>query len=125
MCFHDLVAARVAATPEAEAVVLEEERWTYRHLDDAANRIARLLQRQGVEPETRIAICLERSPRLLAAVLGVLKAGGVYVPLDPAYTRTAEERMKYVLQDAQVSLVLTDSSQVEAISSVHRKRAGP
>ena len=47
VCFHDLVAARVAATPEAEAVVLEEERWTYRHLDDAANRIARLLQRQG------------------------------------------------------------------------------
>ncbi len=119
VCFHDLVAARVAATPEAEAVVLEEERWTYRHLDDAANRIARLLQRQGVEPQARIAICLERSPRLLAAVLGVLKAGGVYVPLDPAYTRTAEERMKYVLQDAQVSLVLTDSSQVEAISSVH------
>ncbi len=57
-----------------------------------------------------MGICLERSPELVLAVLGVLKAGGAYVPLDPAHTRDAAERMQYVLQDAQVSLVVTDSA---------------
>ena len=56
-------------------------------------------------PETRVGICLERSPQLLMAVLGVLKAGGAYVPLDPAYTRDAQDRLKYILEDAQVSLL--------------------
>ncbi len=84
-----------------------DARWTYRELNERSNRLARLLRAQGVTEETRVAICLERSPELLMAVLGVLKAGGAYVPLDPAYTRDAEERMRYVLQDAQVSLVVT------------------
>ena len=92
------------------AVVLDDQRWTYAELNEKANQLARSLQQQGVGTETRVGICLDRSPQLLMAVLGVLKAGGAYVPLDPAYTRDAAERMKYVLQDARVSLVLTDSA---------------
>jgi amino acid adenylation domain-containing protein len=63
-----------------------------------------------VGPEVRVGICLERSPELIAAVLAVLKAGGAYVPLDPAHLRSAEERIQYVLQDARVTMVLTDSA---------------
>ncbi len=86
-------------------------------MNERANQLARFLQRQGVAPETRVGICLERSPQLLVAVLGVLKAGGTYVPLDPAYTRDAEERLKYVLQDAQVALVLTSSALAASLGS--------
>ena len=116
-CVHELFASRAEQSPEALAVVLDDQRWTYGQLNERANQLARFLQRQGVGRETRVGICLERSPQLLMAVLGVLKAGGAYVPLDPTYTRDAEERLKYVLQDAQVSLVLTSSDLAAAIGS--------
>ncbi len=117
-CLHELFASRAEQTPEALAVVLGDERWTYRQLNERANQLARFLQRQGVGPETRVGICLERSPQLLVAVLAVLKAGGTYVPVDPAYSRDAEDRLKYVLQDAQVSLVLTSSALAASLASV-------
>jgi len=102
--------ANAARQPEAIAVVFEGHRWTYRQLNERANQLGRYLQRQGVGPEVRVGICLERSPELIRAVLAVWKAGGAYVPLDPAHLRSAEERIQYVLQDAQISLVLTDSA---------------
>jgi amino acid adenylation domain-containing protein len=117
---HQLFAWRAEQTPEAVAVVLDEQRWTYAQLNERANQLARYLLRQGVGPESRVGICLERSPQLLLAVLAVLKAGGAYVPLDPAYTRDAEERLKYVLQDARVSLVLTSSALAASLALVHK-----
>ena len=120
-CVHELFAAHAKQAPDAVAVVLDDERWTYRELNERADRLARRLRQQGVGHETRVGICLERSPLLLAAVMGVLKAGGAYVPLDPAYTRDAEERLKYVLEDAQVALVLTSSDLAESLAAVGDK----
>ena len=97
-------------SPDATAVVGDDRRWTYGELHRRANQLARYLQRQGVGPEVRVGLCLERSPELVWAVLGVLKAGGAYVPLDVAYTQDAAERTRFVLEDAQVSLVLTQSA---------------
>jgi amino acid adenylation domain-containing protein len=105
-CVHDLFGAQAARTPEAVALSWRGERLTYAQLEARANRLANALRRRGVGPEVRVGICLPRTPELVAAMLGVLKAGGAYVPLDPAYPR---ERLGYMLQDAGVTLVITDS----------------
>lgn len=89
---HHLFEMQAEKQPDATAVVLDDRRWTYRELNERSNQLARFLQGQGVGPEVRVGICLERSPELLMAVLAVMKAGGAYVPLDPAYTRDAEQR---------------------------------
>jgi len=115
VCIHGLFEGRAQQTPDAVAVVLDDRRWTYRELNERSNRLARFLRKQGVGPEVRVGICLDRSPELVMAVLGVLKAGGAYVPLDPGYVRDADERIRYVLDDAQVSLVVTDSKLAGAI----------
>jgi amino acid adenylation domain-containing protein len=106
-CVHELFAARAEETPEAIAVVLGDERCTYSELNDRANRLALRLRRRGVGPETRVGICLERSPELIAAVLAVWKAGGAYVPLDAAYNQEAQSRVAYMLDNSEASLVLT------------------
>src|SRR4029078_2233257 len=81
-----LLAAQAARTPDAVAVdggAAGEERWSYGHLDRAAARVALRLRALGAGPESRVAVCAARTPRLLAALLGVLKSGAAYVPLDP------------------------------------------
>ncbi|HEU4561488.1 MAG TPA: amino acid adenylation domain-containing protein [Longimicrobium sp.] len=104
---HDLFRAQAARTPHAVALSWHGERLTYAELERRANQIANALRRRGVGPEVRVGICLPRTPDLAAAMLGVLGAGGAYVPLDPAYPR---ERLGYMLEDARVTLVITDSS---------------
>ncbi|HEX2187835.1 MAG TPA: condensation domain-containing protein, partial [Longimicrobiaceae bacterium] len=106
-CVHDLFRAQAARTPEAVALSWGGERVTYAELEARANGLANALRRRGVGPEVRVGICLPRTPELVAAMLGVLKAGGAYVPLDPAYPR---ERLGYMLEDAAVTLVITDST---------------
>jgi amino acid adenylation domain-containing protein len=83
-CLHEAFEAAAARSPDTIAVV-HAERWTYRRVNAAANRLARYLRSLGVGPDVRVGVCLDRSPLLLVAVLGVLKAGGGYVPLDPDY----------------------------------------
>jgi amino acid adenylation domain-containing protein/non-ribosomal peptide synthase protein (TIGR01720 family) len=100
-CLHELFERQAARTPEALAAVDGGESLTYRELDAAANRLARHLRHLGVGPEARVGLCLERSPRLLVGILGVLKAGGAWVPLDPA---TPPERMTTILEDALAGL---------------------
>ncbi|MFG1874942.1 amino acid adenylation domain-containing protein [Sphaerisporangium sp. NPDC049003] len=94
---------RAKATPDAVAVVCGEREVTYAELDAAADRLAGLLRERGTGPGTLVAIHLERSPEMVAAVLAVLKAGGAYLPLDPGYP---EERLAFVLRDAGAALVL-------------------
>src|SRR5690349_13142682 len=106
-CAHELFAAQAARTPEAVALSWRGERWTYAELEARANRLANALLRRGVGAEVRVGICLPRTPDLVAVMLGVLGAGGAYVPLDPAYPR---ERLGWMLEDAQVTLVITDSA---------------
>jgi amino acid adenylation domain-containing protein len=108
-CVHELFAAHAEQTPDAVAVVLGDERWTYEDLNNRANRLAHCLRRRGVGPETRVGICLERSPELIAAILAVWKAGGAYVPLDAVYNQEARARVAYMLENAEASLVLTNA----------------
>ncbi len=111
-CIHQLFEAQVTQTPDAIAIVFEDQRLSYRELNHRANQLAHYLQKMGVEPETLVGICLERSPLILVALLGVLKAGGAYVPLDPQYPK---ERLESMLADAQVSLLLTQSMLFEVL----------
>lgn len=102
--FHRLFEAQVARAPEAVAVAFRDERLSYADLNARANRLARHLERNGVGPDTCVGIAMERSSDMVVGLLGILKAGGAYVPLDPAYPR---ERLAWMLQDAAVSVLLT------------------
>ncbi|HEX2189524.1 MAG TPA: amino acid adenylation domain-containing protein, partial [Longimicrobiaceae bacterium] len=103
-CLHELFAAQAARTPDAEAVVCAGESLTYAELDARANRLAHHLQRQGVRPEAGVGVCLEWGPELVVALLGALKAGGVYVPLDPALPA---ERLAYLAEDSRARTIVT------------------
>ena len=103
---HDLFEAQAAAEPARTALVAGAERCSYGELNARANGIARALRERGVGPETLVAVCMERSPDLIAALLAVSKAGGAFVALDPAYP---DERNAWLVQDAGAGLVLTQS----------------
>lgn len=102
-----LFEAQVSVTPDATAVIYADERLTYRELDERAEGLAKRLGIFGVEPDTRVAVCLERCPDLVAALVGVLKAGGAYVPLD---ADLPVARLTQMLQDSGAVVVLTTSS---------------
>ncbi|HEU0013521.1 MAG TPA: amino acid adenylation domain-containing protein [Longimicrobium sp.] len=113
---HDLFAAQAARTPHAPAVELAGERWTYAEVDARANRLARRLAALGVGPDSRVAVCLERSLEMPVAVLAVLRAGGAYVAVDPAYPA---ERVAYMLEDSRASVLLTTSAVAARLPASH------
>lgn len=104
ICIHQLFETQVEKTPDAIAVVFEDEQISYRELNLRANQLAHYLQSLGVGSEVLVGLCVERSLEMVVGVLGILKAGGAYVPLDYAYP---QERLAFMLQDAQVSVLLT------------------
>lgn len=106
-CIHRLFEAQVERTPEAIALVYEEQALSYAELNARANRLAHRLIELGVEPDMRVAICVERSPAMVVGLLGILKAGGAYVPLDPAYP---SERLTHILADATPTILLADTT---------------
>nr|AXN93622.1 PuwE [Symplocastrum muelleri NIVA-CYA 644] len=103
-CIHELFEEQVQLTPNAVAVVYENSQLTYSELNARANQLADYLQTLGVKPEILVGICVERSLEMIVGLLGILKAGGAYVPLDPAYP---SDRLAYMLNDSQVSILLT------------------
>lgn len=103
-CVHELFETRTSARPEAVALISDARTQTYRELNNDANHIASELLRLGVAPDARIGICADRSPEVIAGVLGILKAGGAYVPLDPAYPR---ERLDFMVHDAALPVIVT------------------
>ncbi|MBV9775157.1 MAG: AMP-binding protein, partial [Gemmatimonadetes bacterium] len=109
---HRLVEAQARRTPEAVALVAGELRLSYGELDREANRLAHHLRGLGVGVESRVGICLERSPELVVAELAILKAGGAFVPLDPAYPA---ERLAYMLADSGAQVLLTREGLTERI----------
>ncbi|MGX7825160.1 non-ribosomal peptide synthetase/MFS transporter [Actinokineospora sp. 24-640] len=100
---HALVEAQVHRTPDAPAVTLDGKTLTYSELNANANRVAHRLRERGIGPESLVAVCANRSPELVAALLGVLKAGAAYVPLDPEYPA---DRLRFMIEDANAHAVL-------------------
>jgi len=103
---HGWIAAHAARTPAAIAVECEGWELSFSELDQRANRLAQYLRQRGAAPEVLVGICLERSPEMVVALLGILKSGAAYVPLDPAFPA---ERLAYIAADAELSLVVTMS----------------
>nr|WP_051424407.1 amino acid adenylation domain-containing protein [Aphanizomenon flos-aquae] len=118
-CIHELFEEQVEKTPDAVAVVFENQQLTYQQLNIRANQLANYLQTLGVKPETLIGICVERSLEMVIGLLGILKAGGAYVPLDPEYP---QERLSFMLEDAQVSVLLTQKSLLNELPLDNREK---
>ncbi len=121
-----LVAAQAARTPDAVAVVYENQHYSYRQINDAANRVAHWLIARGIGAEDRVAVRLERSPDLVITALAILKAGGVYLPVDPEYP---DDRVDFILADAAPKLVvtepITDLSDVSSAEPTDADRVRP
>jgi len=109
-CVHELIEGQAKRTPDAIAITFHRQQLTYRELNARANQLAHYLQELGVGPEKLVGICAERSLDMVIGLLGILKAGGAYLPLDPSYPK---ERLAFMLEDAQVSVVLTQESLIE------------
>jgi amino acid adenylation domain-containing protein len=105
-CVHQLVEERAQLTPESISAEQDARRVTYRELNERANQLAHYLRSKGVGADVPVGICLQRSPELLIALLGVLKAGGACLPLDPDYPK---ERLAYMLEDSQAPVLITES----------------
>ncbi|MFG2598974.1 amino acid adenylation domain-containing protein, partial [Streptomyces sp. NPDC048462] len=103
---HSLIEDRTATDPHAIALTHGTEQWTYAQLNDRANQLAHHLRTTGITPDTLIAVCLDRSPELIATLLGILKAGAAFVPLDPEYPT---DRITYMVEDAQAPLIITST----------------
>ncbi|KAF9954392.1 hypothetical protein BGZ65_004045, partial [Modicella reniformis] len=106
LCIHHLFEQQVERTPQSTALVFMDQSLTYAELNAKANRLAHHLIKLGVQPDMRVAICVERSFAMIVGVLAILKAGGAYVPLDPNYPK---ERLAYILEDADPTFALVDT----------------
>ncbi|MBD2355223.1 amino acid adenylation domain-containing protein [Tolypothrix sp. FACHB-123] len=113
-CIHELFEQQVEKTPDAIAVEFENQQLTYKELNNKANQLAHYLQKLGVKPEVLVGICVERSLEMAIAILATLKAGGAYVPLDPTYPK---ERLAFMLEDAQISVLLFQQHLVEQLGN--------
>jgi amino acid adenylation domain-containing protein len=109
---HQYVEQQAQQSPDALAVQFEQHKLTYQALNGRANQLARRLRSLGVEPDVLVGICLERSPEMIVGALAIIKAGGAYVPLDPQYP---PERLAFMLEDAQVKLLLTEQHLQESL----------
>jgi non-ribosomal peptide synthetase component F len=117
-CIHQLFEEQVAKTPDAIAVAFDNQKLTYEQLDRRANQLAHYLQDIGVKPEVLVGICCERSIEMVVGLLGILKSGGVYVPIDPTYP---SERLNYIINDAAVEILLTQKALRDRLPKNHIK----
>ncbi|MFP2930363.1 amino acid adenylation domain-containing protein, partial [Pyxidicoccus sp. 3LG] len=113
-CAHQLFEAQAARSPEAIAVRFEGQSLTYAQLDARANQLAHHLRALGVRPEVAVALCVERSLELVVAILGILKAGGAWVPMDPSYP---VERLTYMLRDCAAPVLVTTEAIADELPS--------
>jgi amino acid adenylation domain-containing protein/non-ribosomal peptide synthase protein (TIGR01720 family) len=111
-CIHELFEAQVEQSPDAIAVVFDNQYLTYRELNDNANQLSHYLQSLGVRPDVLVGICVERSLEMVIGLLGILKAGGAYVPFDPEYP---QQRLAFMGEDSQVPVLLTQEKFKETL----------
>jgi amino acid adenylation domain-containing protein len=111
-CLEEMFEAQVERTPDATAVSFGDESLTYRELNCRANQLGHYLRVLGVGPEVLVGICVERSIEMVVGLLAIIKSGGAYLPLDPSYPK---ERLAYMLEDAQVKVLLTQERLIERI----------
>ena len=114
-CIHELFELQVEKNPDATALVYENEQLSYDELNRRSNQLAHYLISQGVGPEVRVGICVDRSIEMLVGILGILKSGGAYVPIDPNYPI---ERIAFQLEDSGAEIVLSQSNLATQLSAV-------
>ena len=120
-CMHDLISDQVGRTPEATAVIHGQESLSYQELEWRSNQVANRLRQLGVTAETVVGVCLDRNLDLMISLVAILKCGGVYLPLDPAYPR---ERIEVMLKDADAMLVLTSPEHRGLLTGAHLEFVG-
>ncbi len=111
-CLHESFAQQARKSPDAVAVVLGDDRLTYRQLNRRANFLAHQLRELGVGPDVIVGLCMERSLDLLVGLIGILKAGGAYLPLDPTYPK---DRLAFMLSDAEASAIVTQQNMLDEL----------
>ena len=111
----DLFEEQAAKTPRATAVVFKEEELTYKQLNERANQLGHYLRSKGVNKETLVPICIERSQEMIIGILGILKAGGAYVPVDPDYP---QDRINFILTDTRAVILVTNKNKLQNPESV-------
>ncbi|HEX2271623.1 MAG TPA: MupA/Atu3671 family FMN-dependent luciferase-like monooxygenase, partial [Pyrinomonadaceae bacterium] len=117
-CLHQCFEAQVKRTPNHVALVFQDRQYTYAEVNRRANQLSHYLKKLGVGPDVCAGICLERSAEMVISLLGVLKAGGAYLPLDPSYP---QERLRFMLSDSQTRVVLTQDGMLPDLAEdVHR-----
>jgi amino acid adenylation domain-containing protein len=121
LCLHQLFEQQVERTPDAVALVYQEEQLTYAELNTRANRLAHHLRSLGVGAESLVGILMERSLEMVISLLAVLKAGGAYLPLDPAYPA---ERLRFMIDDAGVRVLLTKAGEPERVRAEEMVKVG-
>ncbi|MEA5622687.1 amino acid adenylation domain-containing protein [Nostoc sp. UHCC 0251] len=107
VCIHQLFEAQVERSHLAIALIFNDSTLTYQELNTQANQLAHYLRSLGIKPEMPVGVCMERSLLTIVSILGILKAGGVYLPLDPKYPK---ERLAFTIEDAKLSVLLTQQS---------------
>ncbi|HKP12625.1 MAG TPA: amino acid adenylation domain-containing protein, partial [Blastocatellia bacterium] len=118
-CLHELIEAQAERTPDRVAVAYDDEQLTYDQLNRRANQLAHFLLAQGILPEQKVGLCLERGTDMVVALLGVLKSGAAYLPLDPAFPT---QRLDFMLADAGVSFLLTQQSLRDLLPAPEARR---
>jgi amino acid adenylation domain-containing protein len=111
ICIHEFFEKQAAATPNAIALVYKGRSLSYRELDDKSTQLALYLQSHGLQPDAIVGLCAERSFEMVIGILGVLKAGGAYLPLDPDYP---EERLRFMVEDSKTTWILSQSHLAKA-----------
>ncbi|MBE9212893.1 amino acid adenylation domain-containing protein [Plectonema cf. radiosum LEGE 06105] len=117
ICLHQLIENQVELTPSKIAVVFESQQLTYKELNEKANQLAHYLKSIGVKTQTKVGIYLQRSEKILITLLAILKAGGTYIPLDPAFP---QERLIYMIENSGVNFLITDSK-TSPLTEIQRK----
>ncbi|MCP4634631.1 MAG: AMP-binding protein, partial [candidate division Zixibacteria bacterium] len=119
-CIHELFEIQVEKAPDRTAIVFEDTSLTYGELNAQSNRLAHYLMEQGVKPDTLVGLCVERSLDMIVGLMGILKSGGAYVPIDPDYPLA---RIKYMLKDSGIHNLITQNTLIERLKLSNLEKA--